>query len=350
MGFCYIFLYYEFDSLIMPYQSHSSMVSNFKRMAGENSSICKYTEIGESVNGREISCLKIGTGSNNVLFEGGVHGDEWSGTEMVYMWAEYLLNNRDDPVVTQILNGTTQYCIPMSNPDGHEMKTRKNAHGVDCNRNWDNHFGGQGSSGNPVSQTYRGPYAFSEPETIAYKHLVESTKFERAVSWHSGTEIILFPWGWDWNPTPDDAYFKQVCADVKQDTIDKGLKPYKYGMISTEADDPSTYPTQEAMYEDIARMELEFPGFPKNYEIMPGNKLALYICCGTSVDWYYGNNDLKAWVLEVSYYKTPEYSMIQGYFDRQLSLQIIVSLEAMGGVQPPPGPTDDTDTFVVNVQ
>ena len=52
---------------------------------------------------------------------------------------------------------------------------RRNANGsfgVDLNRNFDEHFGVVGTSSNPSSDTYRGPSAFSEPETKALTDFV----------------------------------------------------------------------------------------------------------------------------------------------------------------------------------
>lgn len=49
--------------------------------------------------------------------------------------------------------------------------------GVDLNRNYGYKFGStydKGSSSDPCGEDYRGPYAFSEPETQAIRNLVEA--------------------------------------------------------------------------------------------------------------------------------------------------------------------------------
>ena len=48
------------------------------------------------------------------------------------------------------------------------------AHGVDLNRNYDIKFNelSKGASSDPCDLEYRGPYAFSEPETRAMRDLV----------------------------------------------------------------------------------------------------------------------------------------------------------------------------------
>ena len=56
--------------------------------------------------------------------------------------------------------------LPMMDPDGCARGgVRFNRNGYDLNRNWDLAFGGPGSDGQPSSDNYRGPSAFSEPES-----------------------------------------------------------------------------------------------------------------------------------------------------------------------------------------
>lgn len=48
--------------------------------------------------------------------------------------------------------------------------------GVDLNRNYDFKFGISdiGSNGDPCAEDFRGPYAFSEPETAALRDFIET--------------------------------------------------------------------------------------------------------------------------------------------------------------------------------
>ena len=54
--------------------------------------------------------------------------------------------------------------------------------GVDPNRNWGYHWGGQGASGDPCDETYYGPKAFSEPETRAIRNFIMARKESMKVS------------------------------------------------------------------------------------------------------------------------------------------------------------------------
>lgn len=101
--------------------------------------------------------------------------------------------------------------VPMANPDGYvytwttDRFWRKNRRinagttcaGVDLNRNWDYHFG-VGASTNPCSNVYKGPSAFSEPETQVLRNAMLKRKdnLKLILSLHSFGQKLLYPWGW----------------------------------------------------------------------------------------------------------------------------------------------------------
>jgi hypothetical protein len=93
--------------------------------------------------------------------------------------------------------------------------------GVDLDRNyayeWEH---GTTSSG---AETYRGPAPFSEPETCAIRDLVLQHSFKYAIDFHSGTFLILYPWGCSRNPPPDEAKFIEIAQDLSDAT---GGTPY----------------------------------------------------------------------------------------------------------------------------
>jgi carboxypeptidase T len=128
-----------------------------------------------------------------------------------YMW--YLLENYGtNDEVTYLVNNTQMYFVPCINPDGYVYnettnpngggmwrKNRRNngnnVFGVDLNRNYSYGWGTTGTSATPSNDTYRGPSAFSEPETQAMRWLVQNNDFEMAFNAHSFAEEILFPIG-----------------------------------------------------------------------------------------------------------------------------------------------------------
>ena len=111
------------------------------------------------------------------------------------------------------------WIVPMVNPDGVEWDIatgsyrmwRKNRQpnagsasiGTDLNRNWSFQWGCcGGSSGSPGSETYRGPFAFSAPETQRVRDFVNSRvvggvqQIKAAIDWHTYSELVLWPYGY----------------------------------------------------------------------------------------------------------------------------------------------------------
>lgn len=112
--------------------------------------------VGRSVRGREIRAYFKGdpAATKVLLVLGQMHGDERAGRDTaVWIWRNVR------PVA-----GTGIWVLPTMNPDGHARRTRKNARGVDLNRNWPTSGWTRTTRG---SRYYGGPSPASEPETRA---------------------------------------------------------------------------------------------------------------------------------------------------------------------------------------
>ena len=90
--------------------------------------------IGRSVEGRELLRLGIGTGPTHVLLWSQMHGDEPSATPALFDLLEWLRRERSSPAAQRIVDRLTVHLVPMLNPDGAERFTRRNAQGIDINR------------------------------------------------------------------------------------------------------------------------------------------------------------------------------------------------------------------------
>jgi len=93
--------------------------------------------------------------------------------------------------------------------------------GVDLNRNYPVDW--EKAVSDPASPVYRGSAPFSEPETQALRDLVLEHNFTHAISFHSGIEIIIYPWKHTADPTPDDAKFVEIAEGLSNIT---GGLPY----------------------------------------------------------------------------------------------------------------------------
>jgi carboxypeptidase T len=56
------------------------------------------------------------------------------------------------------------------------------------------------SSHVPSDDTYVGPHAFSEPETRAVRDLIARELFRGILTYHSYSQLILYPWGYTSRP------------------------------------------------------------------------------------------------------------------------------------------------------
>ncbi len=129
--------------------------------------------IGTSVQGRPIYAYRIGNPAarTRAVLIGQLHGDE--------------------PAVrtaaVSVVNGTTAYhyvdlwVVPTANPDGAADRTRKNAHGVDLNRNFSVAWA---YTDPPSSGYYQGPRAFSEPESRALAAFLTKVRPKYVVGMH----------------------------------------------------------------------------------------------------------------------------------------------------------------------
>jgi len=88
--------------------------------------------------------------------------------------------------------------------------------GVDINRNYGYQWNAscQSGSSDPNAEDYIGNAPFSEPETQAIRDLALQHNFTYAVSFHSGIEDILYPWGYAYTPTPHDTLFREIAANL----------------------------------------------------------------------------------------------------------------------------------------
>ncbi|PVY36654.1 M14 family metallopeptidase [Pontibacter virosus] len=90
---------------------------------------------GHSVQGRSIYLIKAGTGKTKVLLWSQMHGDEPTATMALFDLLHFLSQSDElDAVRKHMLEHLTLYMVPMLNPDGAEMYARRNALGIDMNR------------------------------------------------------------------------------------------------------------------------------------------------------------------------------------------------------------------------
>lgn len=183
----------------------------------------KLEKIGKSVEGRPLYALQVGTGKKEILVDGGIHAREHMTTNVLMeMIDQYTVSYRSKTKFSgyntrKVLDKTSIWFIPMINPDGvtlvqsglkamkpenqkiikaynkssYYARWKANGRGVDLNRNFDAVWSLLGNT--PKSfMGYKGPSAFSEPESKAVKAFVESHKFKADYSYHSSGQVLYW--------------------------------------------------------------------------------------------------------------------------------------------------------------
>ncbi len=92
------------------------------------------TVAGESGEGREIRRLTFGSGAVTVLLWSQMHGNESTASMALADLVRYFHEHAEDSLARRIAEGSTVHMVPVLNPDGAERFQRRNAQGIDVNR------------------------------------------------------------------------------------------------------------------------------------------------------------------------------------------------------------------------
>ncbi|CAD7086386.1 unnamed protein product [Hermetia illucens] len=222
---------------------------------------------GKTYEGREILGVKISfkSGNKGIFIEGGIHAREWISPATVTYIINELVTSTNEEIRT-MAESYDWYIFPHVNPDGFVYthttdrlwrKTRSpgtRCYGADANRNWGFEWMTIGASSEECSETYAGKSAFSEIETKSLSEYVASLngKIHTYLSFHSFSQLMLYPYGHTDEPAPNDADLAQIAEAAITALAKRYGTQYKYG---------STY-------------------------------LAIYPAAGSSVDWAYGAQNI----------------------------------------------------------
>ena len=117
-----------------PLLDHPEVVKRLEKLRETAPELFELEKIGESIEGRSINHVRVGTGSLRVLLWSQMHGDESTATAALFDVFEYLQRHREDPLARRVLSRLTLHIVPMLNPDGAERFQRRNAQSIDVNR------------------------------------------------------------------------------------------------------------------------------------------------------------------------------------------------------------------------
>lgn len=115
--------------------------------------------VGQSVLGKPIYQLLLGSGKTKIFMWSQMHGNESTTTKALFDFINFL--HSDTPESQTILNSFTFCLLPMVNPDGAAMYTRENAKGVDLNRDAQNLTQPESVVLRQVFETFQPHYAYN---------------------------------------------------------------------------------------------------------------------------------------------------------------------------------------------
>jgi carboxypeptidase T len=208
------------------YHDYAELTAELDRVATAYPALARRTSIGTSYGGRQLWLTKISdnvaTDENEpeVLFTCGQHAREHLTIEMcLYLVNELTSKYATDSRIRGLVDSREIWVVTNVNPDGSEYDVasgsyrswRKNRQpnsgssyvGTDLNRNWSYQWGCcGGSSGSTSSDTYRGPSAFSAPETARVRDFVNSRvvggrqQITANIDFHTYSQLVLWPYGY----------------------------------------------------------------------------------------------------------------------------------------------------------
>ena len=230
--------------------------------------------IHETYEGRFLQLVKISDNPQTneeepqILYTALHHAREPGSMQQLIYFMWYLLENYEsNDSIKQIIDNSELYFVPCVNPDGYVYnqtnepngggmwrKNRRDNHGVDNNRNYsfidengNEVWNTSGTTGNPNGNTYAGNEPFSEAENRAIRYLIESKNFKLALNNHTYGNLLLYPYGYDYNqPTEDNEIYEFISSELVSENnydniISADLYPaagdsddFMYGMLTTE--------------------------------------------------------------------------------------------------------------------
>lgn len=198
---------------------YSALMSDITRICARYGFIGKRT-IGQSVMGRDIPCLCIGSGAKKIMLGGAYHGLEYLTAAFLMEFLKDYAKHYDGSEsffgadAREVYNKVSLYIVPMVNIDGVDIAVnglelanpfhrrliglagicdftkewQANVNGVDLNHNYDANW--CRVVDRPAPSKYGGAAPESEPETKAVADLIRSEGFDILIAFHSqGGEI-----------------------------------------------------------------------------------------------------------------------------------------------------------------
>ena len=288
----------EFPAGHRGFHTYAELSADVAAVAAAHPDIVRRFSIGTSHKGRQLWAAKVSDNvatderEPEVLFDGLHHADEHMSLEMTLKILHWLVDGYGtDARVTDLVNTREVWIVFAVNPDGAEFDIgngrfhhwRKNRQpnangtvGTDLNRNYGYRWGSGGrTSSNPLAITYKGPAAWSAPETRAMRAFVAGRvvdgrqQIRASITFHEAGRLVMWPYGYTKTDVPPDMTGSDHSALAA-----------------------------------IGRTMARSNGY------RPQQASDLYLTSGTSRDWLYGTYRIFSYTFELSVVDYPRDTMI----------------------------------------
>ncbi|WP_409274309.1 M14 family metallopeptidase [Neobacillus sp. SCS-31] len=231
---------------------HRAMVNDLSRLQNVYPFL-QVESIGNSVVGRNIPEVLVGTGGKRVHYNGSFHANEWITTPVLMTFLnDYLLALTNQTGIRgraalPLYQQSTLSIVPMVNPDGVHLVInglppndpwrsrviawnrgstdfsgwKANIRGVDLNDQFPARWELERARNPkvPGPRDYGGESPLSEPEAIAMANLTRRRDFSRVLAFHTQGQVIY--WGFENLEPPESAVLAREFARVS------GYEPVK---------------------------------------------------------------------------------------------------------------------------
>ncbi|WP_431028490.1 M14 family metallopeptidase [Lysinibacillus sp. LZ02] len=237
--------------------TYETMMNDIKRLQSVYPFL-QVDSIGNSVLGRELPEVLIGTGNKRVHYNGSFHANEWITTPTIMTFLnDYVLSLTNQMTLRGIITSslyeqTTLSIVPMVNPDGVNLVLngppeeepyrsnvigwnnnsldfsgwKANMNGVDLNdqfpAEWEKERDRNPKT--PGPRDYGGESPLSQPESIAMADLTKKRDFARVLAFHTQGEVIY--WGFQNLQPPENEVLANAFGRVSGYTPIKTVDSY----------------------------------------------------------------------------------------------------------------------------
>lgn len=200
----------DIGEYVSGYQSYEEIISTLREWEKKAPDLVEIGTYGKTTKGTDQYYIKISNefapASKSVLLTACIHGNEpWSTSTSVACFGRILASYGKDEELTELVNSTTIYLIPVVSPDSYPGN--RMVDGVDPNRNF---------------PTLNDPDRESVTPVKNLQEFFLKTKPNGVLAGHTYGRIFLIPWGDSTKDNPNLEDYERVASDMSN------LADYRY--------------------------------------------------------------------------------------------------------------------------